>query len=265
MRRFFQILSMLLSVAGLAAPGLAADAVGVLLLHGKTGMPGQMAKLAAALDAAGYITGRPEMCWSKKRIYDKAFDGCLADIDAAIGRLKANGATKVVLGGTSMGAVAAVAYAATHPELAGVIAIVPAADPVDPSPYPAFAASLKQAKALAKAGKGDDPAAFTDIVSGGVDVTVNVSPNLFMSFHGADSPASTIKNGLAVLSLPKIKIPTLWVAATKDPSQDIALQMFLKIPKNKLSELDKVDSDHSGAPDASPEVVLAWLKKVVGP
>ncbi len=228
-------------------------------------MPGQMAKLAAALDTAGYITGRPEMCWSKKRIYDKPFDACLAEIDAAIGRLKAMGATKVVLGGTSLGAVAALAYAANHPDLTGVIAIVPAADPVDPSPYPEFAASLRHARALVKADKGGEQASFSDIVTGGVNVTVNVSPKLFMSFHGPDSPASTVKNGLSVLSLPRIAVPTLWVVATQDPSQAIAPQMFAKIPKNPLSELDKVDADHAGAPDASPAIILAWLKKVVGP
>ena len=58
-----------------ALPASAAGPIGVVLLHGKTGMPGAMGKLAAALGAAGYAVETPEMCWSKKRIFDKTLDG----------------------------------------------------------------------------------------------------------------------------------------------------------------------------------------------
>jgi pimeloyl-ACP methyl ester carboxylesterase len=51
-----------------------------------------------------------------------------ADVDAAIARLRARGVTQIVVGGMSMGGNSALAYAATHPDVAGVIAMAPAHD-----------------------------------------------------------------------------------------------------------------------------------------
>jgi len=261
------VLKLLAAVGALVLSLGSADAgtTGVLLLHGKTGMPSQMMALAGALKSAGYIVGRPEMCWSKRRIYDHDLSGCLADIDSAIGRLKGEGATSVVLGGTSLGAMAALTYAATHDNLIGVVAIVPASDPLDPAPFPAFAASLKKARDLIKAGKGDEPTALTDIVTGGTDVALNVSPALFESFHGPDSPMSTVVNGLEKFALPKIRVPVLWVAGTRDPSQSIAPEAFTKIPANPLSKFVRIDADHAGASDAAGPAVTAWLATLGGP
>ncbi len=73
-------------------PAYAAGQIGIVLLHGKTGMPGAMSNLAGSLTAAGYLVDTPEMCWSKKRIFDKSFSDCLLEVDAAVARLKAKGA-----------------------------------------------------------------------------------------------------------------------------------------------------------------------------
>ena len=146
---------LLLSAFLLLAAAMPASAagIGVVLLHGKTGTPTQLAKLSAALAGAGYSVATPEMCWSKARIFDAALADCLKDVDAAIADLKAKGATAVVIGGTSQGAMAAIDYAVATPGLAGVIAMAPAADPNDASKFPDFAASIKAAEADVKAGR----------------------------------------------------------------------------------------------------------------
>jgi len=264
MRRFVRVWAILAALLALPGPALAADTIGVLLLHGKTGMPGQMKPLAATLTAAGYVVGAPEMCWSKRRIYDKSLSGCFADIDAAIGRLKGEGATKVVLGGPSLGAMAALAYAATHEGLAGVIAIVPASDPADASGYPGLAAGIAAAKKLIAAGQGDVTTQLSDIVTGDTAITVTATPNAYMSFHGADSPVATVTGGLATVVMPKVTVPCLWIAATHDPSQQVAASVFAKLPHNARSQLVKVDADHAGAPDASGGAVTAWLATLAG-
>src|ERR1700759_851823 len=85
-----------------AAPGRAAAAdIGVVVLHGTQGMPGATvtARFEAALKAAGYLGQAPEMCWSRTRIYDAAYPDCLRDIDAAIARLRAAGARRIVMAG----------------------------------------------------------------------------------------------------------------------------------------------------------------------
>lgn len=266
MRRFtrpWAMLVLLLAVA-LPIPVFAADKIGVLLLHGKTGMPGQMKPLAAALTAAGYVVGAPEMCWSKRRIYDHALSGCFADIDAAIGRLKGEGAVKVVLGGTSFGAMAALAYAATHAGLAGVIAIVPASDPPDASGYPGLAAGIATAKKLIAAGQGDVATQISDIVTGDLTITVTATPNAYMSFHAPDSPVATVTHGLAKIVMPQVDVPCLWIAATRDPSQQVAAATFAKLPHNALNQSVKVDADHAGAPDASGSAVTSWLAALAG-
>jgi len=238
-------------------PAEAAD-LGVVLLHGKTGTPGQLGKLAAALETAGYAVETPEMCWSKTRIFDKTFADCLKEVDVAVAELKAKGATKIVVGGTSQGAVAAIAYGAATAGLAGVIAMAPAADPPNPSKFPDFATAIKGAQAAVKSGKGDDPASFADLASG-KSILVNTTAAIFLSFHDPKSPAATIRSVKTKL-VPKLTAPLLWVAGTNDPTQTGAKAAFDAAPANGLSRLVQVDADHAGTPDASGEAIIAWLK-----
>lgn len=247
-------------VTMLCGSGLAnADGkIGLVLLHGKTGMPGQMAKLSGALTSAGYLVATPEMCWSKKRIFDKNLTSCLAEIDTAIGVLKDKGAAKVVLGGTSQGGVAVLDYAATHPDLAGVIAMAPAADPLTPSKYPDLARSLATAQGLVAGGKGDTPAELQDLASGKT-VIVHATPNDFLSFHGPGSPIGTVR-GMEDGVLPKITVPLLWIAGSSDPTQKIGPQAFTYVQKNPRNRHVTVGADHGGTPDASAAAVLDWLK-----
>ena len=246
-----------LAFAGLGSAD-AAGTVGVVILHGKTGTPNQLAKLASALTAAGYSVETPEMCWSKKRIFDETFTDCMTDVDAAIARLKANGAAKIVVAGMSQGAIAVFEYGATHAGLAGIVAMAPAGDPPDLGKAPNLAASIKSATALAKAGKGDAVTDFNDVITGDVPVPVKATPNAFLSFHGPNSPIATMKKVIAG-ALPQLKVPVLWVSGTRDPSQTIVPQAFARIPKNKLSGTVTIDADHGGTPDASGDVLIAWL------
>jgi len=237
----------------------AAGGIGIVLLHGKTGMPGQHAKLAAALTAAGYAVEMPKMCWSRDRIFDKPYAACIGELDAAVARLRAGGATLIVVGGTSQGAVVAIDYGATHGGLNGIIAMSPAADPTDLSKYPNFAAAVDQARALAKAGKGNEVTDLDDIVAGGQYITVKSTPDAYLSFHDPQNPIATIRN-LTAQDLPRLKAPLLWVAGTKDPSQANAAKTFQAAPENRQSRYVTVDAGHAGVPDVAGETVTAWLK-----
>ena len=82
-----RFLTALLLLAVFQAPSASAfERFGIVLLHGKTGMPGQFTQLARDLTDLGYLIETPEMCWSARRIYDRSFTGCFDDIDAAIAR-----------------------------------------------------------------------------------------------------------------------------------------------------------------------------------
>jgi len=247
-----------LALAGLRASAAATQPIGVVLLHGKTGTPNQFTKLSAALAAAGYAVAAPEMCWSKERIFDKAFDDCMKEVEAAVTRLKANGAAKVVVVGASQGAIAVFDYGATRAGLAGIVAMAPAGDPPDLAKAPNLAASIASAAALAKAGKGDTVTDFNDVITGDVPIPVKATPNAFLSFHGPQSEIATMKRAIADL-LPRLKLPVLWISGTTDPTQGGAPQAFDRIPKNALSRHVLVDADHGGTADAAGDAMIAWL------
>ncbi|MGH6880885.1 alpha/beta hydrolase [Hypericibacter sp.] len=256
--RWVSPLSALFAILVAIAPVHAAGRIGLVLMHGKTGMPTQLAKLAAALKASGYIVESPEMCWSKTRIFDRPLADCMAEIEKAVGDLKAQGATKIVVTGMSQGGAVALYYGATHSELAGIVALAPAADPVDPSPYPDFIRSRKTAQQMAEAGQGQTVSDFFDVVNGKT-VPIRASPNSFLSFHGLDSPIVTIKAMMTTV-LPKLTIPLLWVSGTRDNGQRIADKAFATVPGNHLDRHETVDADHVETPDASIAVVEDWLK-----
>jgi hypothetical protein len=73
-------------------------------LHGNTDSPdGTIALLAAAMEGAGYLVERPEMCWSYRRKRDQALLECLAELEAPIARLTGRGARAIVVAGMSVG------------------------------------------------------------------------------------------------------------------------------------------------------------------
>ena len=109
MRRIVATSLMLAVLSGLVAPACA-QTIGIVLMHGKTGSPNTVIdQLATALQSAGYLVDTPEMCWSRRRIYDRPFLDCLTEIDSAIGRLKGRGAGRIVVAGMSQGGDAALA------------------------------------------------------------------------------------------------------------------------------------------------------------
>ena len=227
-------------------------------MHGKTGMPTHLAKFAVALKTSGYIVDTPEMCWSKNRIFDKPLAGCVAEIDDAVAALKAQGATRIVVAGMSQGGVVALYYGANHRELAGIIALAPAASPSDPSHYPDFVRSRNTAIEMAKAGQGETVTGFFDMVNGKT-VPIRASADSFLSFHGPESPIATIETMMTTV-LPRLTIPLLWVSGTRDNSQKIADKAFATVPRNPLNRHETVDADHVETPDASIAAVEDWLK-----
>src|SRR5580704_1569330 len=95
---------------------------GIVYLHGKGAWPGGFnGGILSALEDEGALVAKPEMPWSFHRRYGATYDQAMAEIDAAVAGLKAKGASRIVIIGHSLGATAAIGYAARHPDLAGVV------------------------------------------------------------------------------------------------------------------------------------------------
>ena len=249
------LLAFALALAG--GPAAAFTRVGIVLLHGKTGSPAEFADMANMLNETGYGVETPEMCWSARRIYDRPLSGCLADVDKAIARLRSDGFTAIVVGGHSLGGLAALAYAATHDDIAGVVALAPDGEPRDFNRHAKVAASIKRAIAMTEVGRGDDTAKFTDRVLGRY-FRVTATPQAFLSFLG---PKSVLDPARLV---PELHAPLFWAAGTRDSSQRNAAALFRTAPKNPLNRFVSVKAGHMGTPAAALVPLLDWLDRIAG-
>ncbi|HEY1721376.1 MAG TPA: alpha/beta hydrolase [Magnetospirillaceae bacterium] len=244
----------------------AADKIGIVLMHGLQGSPLKVINgLASTLRDAGYLVETPEMCWSRARVFDRTLPDCLKDVDAAVAKLKQQGATAIVVGGESLGGDSSIAYGAMRDDVKGIIGLAPAGDPQlllsgskgkKAENAEEVSASIAKAQDLVAKGKGDENGFFVDINQGRT-FSVSTSANIYLSFLGPDSLARMRT------TVPKLKAPILWVAGTADPSQASGRSYaFDKAPANPLNRYVNVDADHLGTPDAARETVLAWLKEL---
>jgi pimeloyl-ACP methyl ester carboxylesterase len=261
---FAALFSTLLALAAMPAR---ADKIGIVLMHGKLGLPlgtsagrgpAIGAELIAALKGAGYLVTAPEMCWSRRRGFDKPFADCLAEIEPQIAALRQDGATAIVIGGVSLGGNAALFFAATHGnEVAGVIGLSPADDPVRKARRPEVAAALDRARALVAAGKGDMKDVFADVntgAQGSYAMALNTTANIYLSFYDPGGPAAMAS------TVAKLTVPLLWVAGSEDPTQRDAKSLYFDhAPANPKSAYVPVTANHLTAADAAKDAVLKWL------
>jgi len=256
MSRLLAGLVTLAAVIGMAAP-VSAQTIGVVVMHGNTDSPdGTIALLAAAMEGAGYLVDRPEMCWSYRRRRDRPLLDCLAELEAPIGRLTGRGARAIVVAGMSVGGLAALAFGARRSGLAGIIALAPNGSPerlVRLSPQ--IAESVAQARAIVAAGRSDERASFIDMNIRG-SFSINTTAAIYLSFFDPTGPANIPDN------TSRLRAPLLWVAGTTDRSQNGPGYAFSRAPANPVNRYVTVDADHLGTPTASRDAVLAWLREL---
>src|SRR5262249_60786085 len=176
-----------------AEPAADENGLGVVYLHGKGGWPGALnGGILSALKEEGALVATPEMPWSFHRRYDAIYDQALAEIDAAIAALKSDGAHRIVLIGVSLGANAAIGYAARHPELAGVVALAPGHLP-DVGNLRSFVSdAVGRAKTLIAEGKGNVPQSFPGMAQG-IPLTATATPTVYLSWFDPEGPAGIPK------------------------------------------------------------------------
>jgi dienelactone hydrolase len=165
-----------------------AKRVGVVLMHGKGGTPNSMNQAASIMRGAGAIVLTPEMLWSRYRIYAKSYDDSMQEIDAALLQLKKEGAEIIFVGGQSMGANAALGYAASGRYSDGLILFAPGHVPSMPGFAARVADSVEKAKRMVNDGRGDDKANFGDINQGSRS-TVLTTANIYLSWFDPKGPA----------------------------------------------------------------------------
>jgi len=166
------------------------------------------------------------MCWSHRRMRDRPFLECLAELDAPIARLTGRGARTIVVAGMSQGGLGALAFGARRSGLAGIIALTPNGAPERlVSLFPQVAESVAQALAMVAAGHDDERASFTDLNIRG-PFSVNTTAAIYLSFFDPTGPANMLDN------ITRLREPLLWVAGTADRSQPGPGYAFSRAPAN---------------------------------
>ena len=259
------------AVAGIAAALLfaadisavpAADALhdlGIVYLHGKGGWPGALnGGIVSGLKDEGALVTTPEMPWSLHRRYDATFDQALSEIDAAITGLRLDGARRIVLIGVSLGANAAIGYAARHPELAGVVALAPGHLPDVDNMRSFVSDAVARAKTLVAEGKGSVPQSFPDMAQG-IPLMATATPTVYLSWFDPEGPAVIPKNA-ALMGAAASPVPLLWVVGKLDPidrrGPEYAFNVLAKNPKSQYVE---VFAGHLTTTMAARRQVIDWI------
>ncbi|MDA1089736.1 MAG: alpha/beta hydrolase [Proteobacteria bacterium] len=260
--RTFRFILILLVAFGVAGFSGAADAkTGVILMHGKGGTAkakSPIGKLISTLEDAGFIVAAPDMAWSRSRGLDKDYEASMADIDEAVKELKAKGATRIVVGGHSMGANAALGYGARRDGIAGILAMAPGHVPDVAGFQKQVGHDYRRAREMVAAGRGDEVTAFNDFNQGtGNSITTKAS--VYLSWFDPEGPAIFPKNAAAL----KPGTALMWIVGENDnilkrgDNEDYA---FNKAPAHPKNLYVVVGGGHMATPRIGAERIIEWLK-----
>jgi pimeloyl-ACP methyl ester carboxylesterase len=239
-----------------AALALELQKLGVVFVHGKGVWAGAFdGGIVNLLREAGAKVATPEMPWSFTRIYSATYQDALNEIDRAVAGLRQQGAAEIVVIGHSLGANAAIGYAASHGPLAAVVAIAPGHLPEVEGLKGRTHEALIEAIQLMASGKGDVRHRFPDMIQG-VPTVVMATPMVYVSMFDPNGPAVIPKNAAAMPP-----IPLLWVAGTFDPiarrGRDYAFTLGAKNPKSSYIE---VVATHLTTPRLARTTIVRWLQ-----
>jgi pimeloyl-ACP methyl ester carboxylesterase len=231
--------------------------VGAVFLHGKGVWTGAFdGGIPAALEAEGAVAVSPEMPWSFSRIYGATYEEAMREIDAAVAGLKGRGATRIVIIGHSLGANAAIGYAARRHGVAAVVALSPGHLPETAEMRASTADAIVKARALVAAGE-KSRRIWPDRVQG-FPTFATASPAVYLSMFDPDGPAVIPKNAAALHGM-----PLLWVVGDSDPifarGRNYA---FSRAPGNPKSRYIEVLAGHLTAPRVARTQVVEWLKSL---
>jgi pimeloyl-ACP methyl ester carboxylesterase len=252
-------LSLLAAQFSAADPAASLQGLGVVYLHGKGGWPGALnGGILSGLKEEGALVATPEMPWSFHRRYDATYDQAMAEIDAAIGGLKSGGARRIVLIGVSLGANAAIGYAARNPGIAGVVALAPGHLPEVGNMRSFVSDAVARAKALVAEGKGDVPQSFPDMAQG-IPLTTTATSSVYLSWFDPDGPAVIPRNA-ALIGAAASPVPLLWIVGKLDPIDRRGPEYaFNALAKNPKSQYVEVLAGHLTTALMARRQVIDWI------
>jgi pimeloyl-ACP methyl ester carboxylesterase len=250
--RLIALALLLAAAAPLQAASL--QGMGVVFLHGKGMWPGAFdGGIPGALEAEGAQVVSPEMPWSFARMYGATFEQAMTEIDTAVTGLKGKGATRIVVIGHSLGANAAIGYAARRSVVAAVVAIAPGHLPETAEMRARTREALTEARQMYAAGE-QARHTWPDMIQG-IPTFASATPAVYLSMFDPDGPAVIPKNTVS------LRVPFLWVVGNSDPIHERGRDYaFARGARNPASRYLEVSAGHLTTSLAARSRVVEWLK-----
>ncbi len=261
MKRLSVLFILLLAAIGLAAPAQAQDRIGVIFLHGKQGSPQKtqgLGVITSSLESGGAKVVTPTMAWSAGG-WDNinvTVEQVFAQLDAQAAALRSQGARRIVVGGHSLGAAVALAYAVARGNLAGLVMVGPGHQPAGAYRSNAsIRAAVDRARALVEQGRGNDSFSGPDS-NQGTAFTVSTTAAAYYSWMDP--------NGLASMHVQAPRLPAttplLLVIGRKDPFFERAESLVYRpAAKNPYSKYVVVEADHVQTPFVAAKQISDWI------
>jgi pimeloyl-ACP methyl ester carboxylesterase len=248
-----------------AASQAPAPRTGVLLLHGKN--PGSnndmnSGRIKPALEREGMLVAFPDMPWSRGRYIDGNWDKAMDEMAGHVRNLRAQGASRIVVIGHSLGVPAAMSYAARGGDVQALVLLAPGHVPARyyaMQQNKSVRESVDEARQLVASGKGDSRERFSDINQGRQLNLVTTAKDYLSYFD----PESDAEMGKTAPRLPPT-LPVLTVVGDDDGFAPIARSYLLdKLPPNAKSRYLEVKANHLSTPAVASEAMIAWINSVL--
>ncbi len=239
-------------------PARAEERLGVVVLHGKNGAPDKhIIEVVRVLRNVGCLVAAPELPWSRKRHFDVTYQQALVEIGMAVQDLRLQGATRVALVGHSLGANAALAYAASRGGIAALVLIAPSHDPERHRDV--FIADVHKAREMLNTGRGRERSLFMDL-NQGKDYDLSTTAEVYLSYNDPEG-AAVMPHSAAQINP---AVPILWVVGSNDSLSRLGrYYAFEKAPRHPKSRYEEILADHLTAPAASAPMVAEWLRELM--
>lgn len=228
-----------------------------ILMHGKWSHPNTpvLRILEKDLKEKNYIVEKPNMPWSRTRLYDQTYEASLQDLGAMIQKYKQEGVKKVVLIGHSLGANAAMAYQAHVGDADAIVAITPGHIPYlmcKRDHHHEYV--IKKAEDNIKRNKNETLINFIDL-NCGISKKFTVAADIFFSYF---NPSGLAHMPATVKKFKKI-IPVLYIEGAHDHIHTGPDSVFSKIPQHQLNTYTLTRGNHMTTPEISSKQITSWL------
>ncbi len=217
-----------------------------------------MSGLARNLRSAGFMVSTPEMPWSQRRELDVSYEDALAEVESEARSLAGKGAKIIVIGGHSLGANGAIAYAASGRRVDAIFALGPGHVPERGNFRRLVAAGVEQAREMVAKGNAEEKSWFPDFNQGS-SRQIRTTARTYLSYFNPDGMASMPRSAAAISTA----LPIFMAVGNADVISNYAEKAIFSVaPRHELSQYVALEADHSTIDRIAAPQLIVWLKSL---